>query len=58
MQTSHVKRRQSLSLANRVIAYVAEGKCKGFLSLCCVQRRFDYSDSYWPLLRDVEIKPG
>ena len=39
------------------MAYVAEGKCKGFLSLC-VQRHFDYSDSYWPLLRDVEIKPG
>ena len=37
--------------------YVAEGKCKGFLPLC-VQGRFDYSDSYWPLLRDVEIKPG
>ena len=34
---------------------VAEGKCKSFLSLC-VQLHFDYS--YWPFLRDVEIKPG
>ena len=40
------------------MAYVVEGKGKGFLSLCGVQRRFHYSDSYWPLVRDVEIKPG
>ena len=45
-------------LAKRVRAYAAEGKGKAFLSLCGVRRRFDYSDSYWPLLRDVEIKPG
>ena len=52
-----VKRRQSLSSANRIMTYVAEDKSKGFLSLC-VRRRFDYSDSYWPLLRDVEFKPA
>ena len=48
---------QSLSSANCVMAYVAEGKYQGFLSPCA-QRPLDFSDSYWPLLRDVEIKPG
>ena len=49
-------REQSLCSANCIMGYVAEGKYKGFLSLC-VQRLFDYSDGLWPLLRDVEIKP-
>ena len=37
------------------MAYVAEGKCIGFPSLY-VLRRSDYRGSYWPLLREVEIK--
>ena len=54
-----IKPRQKTAVAFLgLMAYVAEGKGKAFLSFCGLQRRFDYSDSYWPLLRDVEIKPG
>ena len=43
-------KKQSLSSANYIMTYAAEGKCKGFLWLC-VKCRFDYSNSYRPLLK-------